>query len=850
MARVAVKDISKSFPGVKALDGVSIELASGEVHALVGENGSGKSTLVKVLCGVYQPDSGEIQVDGHPVLIKSPIDAQNLGICAVHQEFYLVPQLDVASNVFLGQEKRFVSSTGIINYNAMYQETEQVFLKLGHSMDPRMPVSRLGVALKQLVEIAKVLVRNAKIVIFDEPTAALPDEDVSNLFETIRVLKRQDIAVLYISHRLSEIWEIGDRVTVLRDGRLVCTRLTNELSMDQLIQHMTGRRLEDKYPRSSWEIGSDVILRVESMTRIPHFSEVGFELHEGEILGIAGLVGSGRSELGRALFGLLRTQSGNIEVCGKRIDRLTPREAIRSGIGYIPAERKTEGLVLQLPVRDNIALSSLASLASKLGFLRMSRYVGLSKKFIGDMAIKPADCMNRRVHVLSGGNQQKVVLSKTLAKTPRVLILDEPTRGIDVGARVEVYSILGELARRGVGIVISSSDLQELVGMCNTVLVMNRGRIVKKFKLGEAGETELLRAMNAEEENTLDGTLPVEKRSLGPNYSRESMRLTRSGGLVFSFRGILQRLWGNRTLGIGLLMVALSVLFSFTIPEFLTGRAMLSLLRQAAYLLMVSAGTAIPILVGGIDVSAGTLLGLTSVLAAKAILGIGAIGLWVGPIVGCVTGMALGLVISRYGLAPLVVTLGMSQVYRGLALIITDGQPVFGLPNWMDKLSNPALFSFVPLPFVIALSVLIAMEASLRKTVLGRRLYAIGGSEEASRISGIPVTRYIALAYGAAGLLSGLAGTLFAARAKSGQPLIGSGMEIEAIAAAVLGGFSLRGGEGSLIGVLIAVLALGILRTGMNLLNVGPYLQMLIIGMVLVGGLILDCVRTREGGHG
>jgi ribose transport system ATP-binding protein len=479
--------VRKAFPGVVALDGVDLEVRRGEVHVLLGENGAGKSTLMKVLSGALRADAGRVWLDGREVEIASPRHARALGVAIIYQELTLVPGLSAAENVFLGREPRRLA--GVVDHARMRADAGRLLERLGAAFPAATPVGALGLAQRQLVEIAKALSLDARVLVMDEPTSALSEPETRALFAVIRALAARGVAVVYISHRLDEIFEIGDRVTVLRDGRHVATHALRAVDRRRLVREMADRDVEAPAPRASGRRG-DELLRVEGLSRRGVLHDVSLAVHAGEIVGLAGLLGAGRTELARAVFGLDRPERGRILVRGRARRIRSPRDAIRAGIGLAPEDRKGSGLVLGRSVRDNIALAVLARL-SRLGVVRRAAERALAERYVRELRIRTPGVEQPVLH-LSGGNQQKVVLAKWLACRVDVLFLDEPTRGIDVVAKEELYQLVGRLAAEGVGIVLISSELPELVGLCDRVLVLRRGRVAGEFARGEATQERIL----------------------------------------------------------------------------------------------------------------------------------------------------------------------------------------------------------------------------------------------------------------------------------------------------------------------------------------------------------------------
>jgi len=479
--------IRKGFPGVVALAGVDLTLNAGEVHMLLGENGAGKSTLMKILSGAYRKDAGDIRINDAPVDIRNPQDALALGIRVIYQELNLVPHLSVAENIFLGAAP---SRAGFIDWRTLDRATTQLLADLGMELDPRTPVASLSIARRQMVEIAKALKDQASILVMDEPTSALTSHEVDQLFAIIKRLAAKGVAIVYITHRLDEVYRIGDRVTVLRDGRHVATNLLSEVTVGELVRLMANRDLAHHFPKRSAARG-EPLLHVTDLGRPPFLSGINFTLRAGEVIGIAGLLGAGRSRLARVLAGAERASQGRIEVAGHAVAFRSPADAIRHRLGLLPEDRKAEGLVAGLTVARNIALPHGRRLAP-WGFLPSKCEERLAEPVAGDLRIKAT--ATQAVRLLSGGNQQKVVLGKWLAGDARVFIFDEPTRGVDVGAKVEIYNLMNRLTENGAGIIMISSELPELLGMSDRILVMRGGRIQEEFTAAEATQERVLSA--------------------------------------------------------------------------------------------------------------------------------------------------------------------------------------------------------------------------------------------------------------------------------------------------------------------------------------------------------------------
>lgn len=481
-----MKGIHKSFPGVHALNNVNFELRAGEVHALLGENGAGKSTLIKVLGGIYHKDEGEIFVNGKPYDIDSVEMARAAGISIIHQELVLVPWLSIKENVFLGREPK--TRLGFVDYNAMYSETKKYLTDFGLNLDPNTPIAELTIAQQQMVEIVKAISFSSSIVVMDEPTSSLSDKETENLFENVRKLTARNIGVIYISHRMSELDQIADRVTVMRDGQYVDTRVVKETTTDELIALMVGRSMTNYYTRD-YNTNEEVALKVEGLSSA-RVHDVSFEAKKGEILGFSGLVGAGRSETMKAVFGLDKVTAGKVILNGEEIQGKSPDEILKAGIGLVPEDRRGEGMFGVMDLKFNLTLKVLDEFIKGIRVNANKEHEIASKGF-NSLSVR-APGLDTAISSLSGGNQQKVIIASWLAAGPKVLILDEPTRGIDVGAKSEIYSIMNDLAKEGVTILMVSSDLPEILNMSDRVVVMSEGTVTKILDHTEATQEKIM----------------------------------------------------------------------------------------------------------------------------------------------------------------------------------------------------------------------------------------------------------------------------------------------------------------------------------------------------------------------
>ena len=494
-----IRGANKFFPGIKALDGVHLTIRPGEVHALIGENGAGKSTLVKILTGVYFPTSGEILLDGAPIEFKDALDAQSAGIAAIHQEASMFPDLSVTENIFMGHHL-IHPATKRIDWKGMKRHTRELLKRMELDISGDTLVKNLGVAQRHMVEIAKALSLDARVVIMDEPTSALTLREVEDLYKIVRQLKREGKAIIFISHKFDEIFEICDYFTVLRDGKYIGEGSVAHSSVDEIIRMMVGRSLDQLFPKSDSLLG-EVVLSVHHLSQTGFFRDISFDLRKGEILGFFGLIGAGRSEVMRTIFGIDRASHGYIELKGEKVSITNPRSAMKQGIAFVPEDRQNQGIILQMSITRNITLPQIHDIA-KASVLNNSTEKHIAKEAGEQMEIKAAG-YHVDADTLSGGNQQKVVLAKWLATHPEILILDEPTKGIDVATKAAVHEFVSTMASRGLAVILVSSELPEVMGMSDRIIVMHEGRITAQFEAKDADTDEIMKAATGHEEEAV-----------------------------------------------------------------------------------------------------------------------------------------------------------------------------------------------------------------------------------------------------------------------------------------------------------------------------------------------------------
>lgn len=485
--QIEMKDIHKAFGKNQVLSGVSFQLVPGEVHALMGENGAGKSTLMNILTGLHKSDQGQIIIDGNETCFSNPKEAEQHGIAFIHQELNIWPEMTVLENLFIGKE--ISSKLGVLQTRKMKALAKEQFNKLSVSLSLDQEAGECSVGQQQMIEIAKALMTNAEVIIMDEPTAALTEREISKLFEVMTALKKNGVSIVYISHRMEEIFAICDRITIMRDGKTVDTTNISETDFDEVVKKMVGRELTERYPKRTPSLG-DKMFEVKNATVKGRFEDISFSVRSGEIVGVSGLMGAGRTEIMRALFGVDKLDSGEIWIAGKKTAIKNPQDAVKKGLGFITENRKDEGLLLDTSIRENIALPNLSSFSPK-GLIDHKREAEFVDLLIKRLTIKTASSETHARH-LSGGNQQKVVIAKWIGIGPKVLILDEPTRGVDVGAKREIYSLMNELTERGVAIIMVSSELPEILGMSDRIIVVHEGRISGEIDAQEATQERIM----------------------------------------------------------------------------------------------------------------------------------------------------------------------------------------------------------------------------------------------------------------------------------------------------------------------------------------------------------------------
>ena len=833
IAVVGLRNASKSFGGTLALRDVSFDVRAGEVLALLGENGAGKSTCVKLLAGVHLPTMGSVVIDGIPLSFNSPLDAQRAGIAVMHQHPGLFPELSIAENVFMGH----MPAVGALGFDRSRMRTEATKLlsSIGLNINVDYELGALRTSEQQLVEIARALSLDARVLIMDEPTAALSQREVSRLFTVVEDLKSRGVAIMFVGHRMDEIFRISDRVAVLRDGALVGLEPVAQLPRQRAIQLMVGRELSTLYPRND-AVPGETVIEMRGLSRIGEFENININVSRGEILGLGGLVGSGRTEIARVLFGITSPTSGEILLSGAPAKFASPKDAMDAGIAYVSEDRLGQSLVMDFPIVENAGLTVLSKTQTK-GFSSRKKVLDLVIPHLQRMKLRFGS-YDQPVNTLSGGNQQKVVLSKWLATKPCLLILDEPTQGIDVESKAEVHAMISDLAKQGMAIILISSEMPELIGMCDRIVVLREGRKSAEFSRNEASQEKVLQAAT-------DADSSAHLRLVQPDdmhVKEETPKQTRS-----AWTSIL----AHREVGLVAAMLAVIIPVAFINPRIFSAANMTTVAMDAALLMVVTLAQMLVLVTRNIDLSVASVIGLAAYGSASIMQGNPDIGIIAGVAAACGIGMLCGLfngIIVTFGRVPaIVVTLGTLSVFRGINSLWAGGRQISAdkVPQaWLDMTSARVLG--IPLVVIISVSILAGAAALLSRTAKGRELFAIGSNPEGAELIGVPAKRHILMAFTIAGILAGFTGALWASRYATVDARVATGYELSVIAAAVVGGVAIRGGAGTVLGIALGALTLLVIRNGLTLVRVDPLWLQGVYGLVILIAIGIDTFVARR----
>ncbi len=841
---LSARGLSKFYPGIIALDGVDLDMMPGSAHGLVGENGAGKSTFIKILAGAIRPDGGDVLLAGSSTRFGSPVAARRAGIAVVHQHSHLIPDLTLAENFAL-REGYPRGALGTIDWTQLsYKSAAAVHVMLP-GMDVRRRASSLSGVEKQMAEIGFALAAQPRVLILDEPTAILPYAESDRLFRMVRSFLARDGAVLFVSHRLDEVFSLCDVVTVLRDGRRVWVKPISETDNDDLIRGMVGRGVS--FDRDETLVPSEnPLLTVQNLTDSEgSFSDVNLTLHAGEIMGIYGLVGAGQAELCAALLGLRKCdgqvtlQDAKAGSAGVRLDGKSAGSRVRRGLALVPAERLERGMFRQMSVGENMSIASLDR-KSVLGLIRSRLENRENLKSIDELRVKTPG-PHKKALQLSGGNQQKVLLARWLQTDPRILILEEPTQGVDVGAKVEIHRLIREQARRGVGVLLVSSEMPELLALSHRVAIMRQGELVTEMDGATATEEDILRLALPPQENMPAKMVPRDGNAQAERRSAPVRPATPAGS------SFIARLLARRELGLAVLLVLIVGAASVFVPNFAGLENFRDILKSQSILLLGALGVGAVIIAGGIDISIGAILGLAALAAAKAdVAGYPAAAIIAIPIVvGGGLGAINGLLTVFGRVHSIVITLGMLFILQGVMLEIMDNKWLF---NLSDRLTGIGRGDLGPVPYLILFGAAGAVVTAwlLSSTVTGRRFYALGGDAESAKLLGVNPRLVLPLAFAFSGVMVGLAGLLHAGFYGQVQTTAGRGYELKAIAAAVIGGVHIMGGRGTALGILLGALLLGVISNLLVFLHISAFWDNAVTGAVILVAVCADAFASRK----
>lgn len=815
-------NITRRFGGATALDGVSFDLAPGEVHALVGENGAGKSTLINLIAGIISPDTGEITLDGSPIQLANPRGARRLGIAVVHQEPDVFEPLTVAETMALAHGLP-AGLLGWVRWREVVTAAENAVATMGEPISVQAPAGRLTVARRQMIQIAAAVTQHARIVLLDEPTSSLSRVESEWLFQQIDRLKASGAGIVYISHRFEEIARLADRITILRDGRVAWTGAANEIDHAGIVRQMVGRDAPASRQVPAGPIGAPR-LSVRGLTDAGgKFREISLDVCSGEILGVYGLVGAGRSEWAQALFGMRRLSAGKFSLNGKDCRFDTPVDAVQAGLAYLPEDRLRQAIFPTLSIRQNLTIAAMRKIIrSFLVTRRGERQVG--EPLAGRLGVRMRS-LEQPIRQLSGGNQQKVVFGRWRLPNPQVLLLDEPTRGVDVAAKDELHTLIRQSAAEGLAVVLISSDLPEVLSNSHRIAVFRNGSLATIVDRSEATP-----------ETVAAAALPV-----GSGTAEERPRAVRVIGWQVVGR-----------LGLVAALGALALLLSFTTNgRFATAENIVGLAENSAVFGFMSLGASAVIIAGGIDISVGSLMALAAGVAGLTMSALGtsawstALGITAALVIGALGGLLNAGAALAGRVHPVVVTLGAMTIYRGLLLNLTGGNVITDLPASFRSLTIGRLWGVQGAAWLL-LGTTVAMWLWLTRFRAGRHLFAYGSNPRAAQFAGIGQGATWLTAFGVSGLCAGLAGLVELGQNGSMQSVMGTGYELKAIAAAVIGGTAVTGGRGSAWGAVLGAVLLAMVQNGLVLWGVSPFRYEIVTGALLGGAILFERLTRRR----
>lgn len=841
-AILSVERVSKSFYGVKALKDVSFDVFPGEVVGLVGANGAGKSTLLKIIGGIFRCEEGKVFLEGEKLEGINPHIAQQKGIISVYQELNLFSHMSVAENLLIGKEHH--TWAGTINWQSHRRQAAALLAELDLDIDPDAQVASLSVAQQHLVEIARALQAAPKLLLLDEPTAALSETEIQWLFARVKDLVDKGTTVLYVSHRLDEVTVLCSRCVILRDGSLA-KELDGDFDVASIVQYMIGHEVT-LGAASGRRLEGEVVFECRNLTT-GKVKGVSFGVRRGEILGIAGLVGAGRTELLRAIFGVDATTAGSVTINGRQLGARSPRSMIGNGLVLVPEDRKLEGLFLSENVRFNIAASTMDERV-RAGLIDGPAERQAVRKAAEEVLLDPGR-LEHQVKLLSGGNQQKAILAKALLVDADLLLLDEPTRGVDVGAREEIYQVIRGLAQKGKTIILVSSDWEELIALCDRMLVMAEGKITGELAGSDISQEKIMNLSSVThvsqegEQSRLGGAALQWLRRVfvgAPGSGGASGRKSATARLGALYRS------SNTTILVLILLGFIAIGLSIN-PSFRTWANTRNLMGQAMPFLLLTLGQLVVIVAGGLDLSVGALVASTTVLGMTIMLQNPANVL---PGIAAMVGLALlvgainGLLVVKAHIDSFVATLGMSIVLEGLALVITP-KPLAPSPRILRNIAHTEVLG-APYALFIIVVVVAVFALLLKYTALGRRFFAVGDNPTGSYWAGLPVVSTKFVSFIICSFMAVLTSLFMLGRTGAGDPVFGPGLELDSIACALIGGASLAGGTGSLAGAVCGVLVLTLLSNVLSLMEVNQWYQEVVRGVILLSIIISYERRVRR----
>lgn len=822
-----IKDVCKNFHQVKAVNHVSFSIRRGEVHALCGENGAGKSTLMNLIAGIYRYDQGQMFLDGKLYCPQNPAEARACGVNIVFQELSMFSLQTVDKNIFAGKEEK---KNGILAHRSMKQKTQKLLEDMELDIDLEVPVQRLSIGQRQWIEIARALADDAKILILDEPNSALNMYETEILFKLIHDLTQKGVTIIYISHRMDEVFQIADRITVMRDGCYINTLDKNKTSVDEIIALMLGRDEKCVFTRSNRKKGRTV-LEVKELSVGCEIENVSFAVRQGEVVGMSGLAGCGYETVLQVLFGLKQHDKGSIILDGKEIFCRTPLEAMEHHIAMVPSDRRDTGLMTEWSIGRNIA-QSLLKITSQHGLINHKDNREIAEDYIKQLNIV-CKSVNDTVIELSGGNQQKVLLAKWLATKPEILILDDPTRGIDVGAKQEIYQLIDKLTEQGFAVILTSSEIDELTALSDKILLFRDGRQIQTVEAG-ATKGEILKYIAGEKAEEDKGELKDKRKDVLGGPAQKSK---------------IKKVLSKKETGVFFAMLAVILGFSVFIPSFMSGQNIAVVLKQMSILGLLTYGMTFVFCAGEVDLSVGMVL--NSAMACMALL-MTRTGLnpWIavcfGLLFATALGAANGVLAVIFRLPTIVVTLGTVSIYRGLSLVLNGGKTISGIPEGAFLMMSRIRIFGISMIAWISLAVFAILLFVFKNTAFARHLLLLGDHREAAEKLGIPAKRLRIEVMALSGFMSGLGAVLTLSNLTSADTTTGSDYAMSAIGAVVIGGTKMGGGSGSMWGSLIGIALVTIIQNGLVFLGLQSGWRSLFIGLTMILAIFIDTMVERR----